>query len=213
MKRIKKPDYALCTGGHTEQLLNSFGPMTPTLLRAGENVLVLNHVGEALSFTHWLRAVGMVNCGRAISLETSGRVIRSHEGCWEVPVPLVVMLAGGKYVRPQHRVRLTRKSLFLRDAYECQYCGQRPGGALLTMDHVIPRAKGGVTRWDNVVTACRHCNQKKGSRTPKAAGLKLRGMPQHPNNLLQLHQRVAMQHTDPAFEVWARYLPAAHRRH
>lgn len=174
--------------------------------------MVLNHVGEALSFTSWLRAVGLVTCGRAMPLEESGRIIRSEEGLWEINVPLVVMLRGGRYIRPQVKVRLSRKALFIRDQYTCMYCGFEGDAGNLTMDHVVPRSRGGVSTWENVVTACRGCNQKKGSRLLRDTGMQLRGRPARPHSLLSLHHRRGLPQ-DPAFEVWARYLPAQRHIH
>lgn len=87
---------------------------------------------------------------------------------------------------------LNNRELFFRDAYLCMYCGNKFSPALLTRDHVIPLSKGGRDKWSNVVTACRHCNTKKGSRGPEEARMPLLAVPYIPN--------------------WAEYLALSNRR-
>jgi len=82
--------------------------------------------------------------------------------------------------QPIGTVSLNRRNLFKRDHYACQYCGVRPGGNQLTIDHVLPRAQGGETRWDNCVLACVDCNFKKGNRTPSQANMRLKRKPVQP---------------------------------
>jgi 5-methylcytosine-specific restriction endonuclease McrA len=81
------------------------------------------------------------------------------------------------YVKPQKRVAFTRFNLFLRDEFSCQYCGAKGD---LTFDHVVPRARGGVTSWENVVAACSRCNLHKGSKSLRQSGLALRKPPRRP---------------------------------
>ena len=90
-------------------------------------------------------------------------------------IPSVVVLKD--YVKPQKRVAFTRFNLFLRDHFSCQYCGSKGD---LTFDHVVPRASGGVTSWQNVVAACSPCNLKKGSKSLKLAGMSLARKPRCP---------------------------------
>ena len=90
-------------------------------------------------------------------------------------IPSVVVLKD--YVKPQKRVAFTRFNLFLRDHFSCQYCGSKGD---LTFDHVVPRASGGVTSWQNVVAACSRCNLKKGSKSLKRAGMSLARKPRCP---------------------------------
>jgi 5-methylcytosine-specific restriction endonuclease McrA len=87
---------------------------------------------------------------------------------------------------------LTNRELFLRDAHMCMYCGSEHGEMMLTRDHVIPMSRGGRDRWSNVVTACRHCNTRKGNRTPEEAHMPLLAVPYVPN--------------------WAEYLALSNRR-
>jgi 5-methylcytosine-specific restriction endonuclease McrA len=85
------------------------------------------------------------------------------------------------YRVPHKRVILSRKNILRRDSNRCQYCGR--GDLPLTIDHVVPRTRGGDESWENLVCACMKCNNKKGDRTPEEAGLKLLSMPRRPNHV------------------------------
>jgi 5-methylcytosine-specific restriction endonuclease McrA len=94
-------------------------------------------------------------------------------------VPEVLTLT--RHDRPRHNaVTFCRRNVFKRDHLTCQYCGARPGSEELTIDHVIPRAQGGQTNWENCVLACVPCNARKANRTPEQAGMKLRRHPVRP---------------------------------
>jgi 5-methylcytosine-specific restriction endonuclease McrA len=94
-------------------------------------------------------------------------------------VPEVITLTG--YDRlPRRAVTFSRRNIFKRDRFQCQYCGVNPGGEELTIDHVTPRAQGGVSSWTNCVLACVECNKRKADRTPKQAGMNLREAPERP---------------------------------
>jgi 5-methylcytosine-specific restriction endonuclease McrA len=94
-------------------------------------------------------------------------------------VPEVVTLTG--YDRlPVSAVTFSRRNVFKRDHYTCQYCGRQPGSEELTIDHVTPRSRGGPSRWDNCVLACMSCNKRKADRTPDEAGMRLRKRPVQP---------------------------------
>ncbi len=105
-----------------------------------------------------------------------------HSPSTTIRIPSVVVLK--EFVKPQKRVAFTRFNLFLRDEFSCQYCGATGD---LTFDHVVPRASGGITSWENVVAACSPCNLRKGSKSLKTCGLSLRKPPVQPN-VEQLHR-------------------------
>ena len=94
-------------------------------------------------------------------------------------VPEVVTLTGYDSV-PANAVTFSRRNVFKRDRFTCQYCGCQPGSEELTIDHVVPRAQGGVSRWENCVLACVACNKRKADRTPEQAKLRLRKKPRRP---------------------------------
>ncbi len=141
----------------------------------GERVLVLNGNYEPLNVCSTRRALALLVLGKASVVENGRGYVRTVNGLY--PRPSVIRLA---YVvrRPRPRVRLTKKEIFRRDNYRCVYCGER--SPRLTIDHVIPRHKGGPHCWENLVTACDACNRKKGGRTPEEAGLTLRYQPYEP---------------------------------
>ena len=127
-----------------------------------------------LSLWPWQEAVKAAWLDRVDILATYDEVVRSPST--EIKIPSVVVLKD--YIQPQKRVAFTRFNLFLRDEFSCQYCG---GKGDLTFDHVIPRARGGVTSWENVVAACSPCNLHKGSKSLRNSGLALRKTPRPPS--------------------------------
>ncbi len=108
----------------------------------------------------------------------------AHEPCIRTPrlrfgVPEVVTLT--TYDRlPVRQVPFSRRNVFKRDCFTCQYCGTQPDGEALTIDHVCPRAQGGGSSWENCVLACGPCNARKANRTPEQAGMRLRKRPVQP---------------------------------
>ncbi len=120
-----------------------------------------------LSLWPWQEAIKAVFLDRVTILAEYEEVVRSQRSA--IRIPSVVVLKD--YVRPQKRVAFTRFNLFLRDEFCCQYCGSKGD---LTFDHVLPRSRGGVTTWENVVAACAPCNLRKGNKSLKQSGLHLR---------------------------------------
>ncbi len=127
-----------------------------------------------LSLWPWQEAVKAVFMERVNIVDQYDRTVRSPS--FEMRLPSVVSLK--HYVKPATRPAFTRFNLFLRDRFTCQYCGARDE---LTFDHVIPRSRGGRTRWDNVVAACAPCNLRKGGRMPRDAGMIPRTRPEMPD--------------------------------
>lgn len=144
-------------------------------MRHHGEVLVLNQNYEPLNVCSWRRAVALLYLGKAIVLEDDSRVL--HAATSEVRLPSVVRLAE-QIRRPLPEIKLSRQSLMARDEYTCQYCGRQ--SRHLTVDHVIPRRLGGRHAWENVVACCMECNNRKGDRTPREAGLTLLRVPQRP---------------------------------
>lgn len=142
-----------------------------------KQVLVLNAGYEPLSLVSVRRAVVLLLREKAELLEATQQMLSSATR--SVPVPLVIRLV--HYVKfPHRRVPATRTAVMLRDAYTCQYCAETPGRQNLTVDHVIPRSRSGKHGWENLVTACKRCNQKKGSLTPDEAMMSLVRRPFEP---------------------------------
>lgn len=142
-----------------------------------ESVLVLNANFEPLNVCNMHKAVCLMVMEKA-QLVMNGRG-EIHTIDRTFPRPSVIRLENMVH-RPRPRVKLTRKEIFRRDEYTCQYCGTTSG--VLTIDHVVPRHLNGPHSWENVVTACAYCNHKKGGRTLEQSSLALKNFPQEPSS-------------------------------
>jgi 5-methylcytosine-specific restriction endonuclease McrA len=140
-----------------------------------EPVLVINANYEPLNVCSTRRALGLLLSGKAEMLANGRGYVRTVR--LTVPRPSVIRL-GAMVKRPAPRVRLTKRELFRRDSHTCQYCGQRTGR--LTIDHIVPRHRGGEHIWLNLVTACPSCNLRKGGRTIREAHMSLLRPPREP---------------------------------
>ena len=151
-----------------------------------------------LSLWPWQEAVKAVWLDRVDIVAEYNATVRSQR--MEIRIPSVVVLKD--YVKPRKRVAFTRFNLFLRDEFTCQYCGAKHD---LTFDHVLPRALGGVTSWENVVAACAPCNLKKGAKTLRQSGMSLRRRPFRPSaqQLVDIGRRFPPQYLH---ESWADFL-------
>jgi 5-methylcytosine-specific restriction endonuclease McrA len=138
-------------------------------------VLVLNATYEPINVCSVQRAVVLVLKRKAEVIERGARPLKTPGS--SLVLPHVIRLA--YYVRvPRHEGRkITRRAVFARDGYSCQYCGS---SARLTMDHVVPRSRGGKSSWENVVTSCAPCNHRKGNRLPAEAQMFPRTAPRPP---------------------------------
>jgi len=147
-------------------------------------VLILNQSYEPISVCSAKKALLMLLLTKAeLIAQKEGRYLRSPR--FTFPFPSVIRLL--KYYRVPYRIiELSRKNILRRDNYVCQYCGKKT--KTLTIDHVIPKSRGGSARWDNLVAACVKCNNKKGSRTPEEAKMPLLRKPRKPNHIMFLKQ-------------------------
>ena len=149
----------------------------PAMLRQ-HPALVLNADYRPLSYYPlslwpWQEAVKAAWLDRVDIVAEYDHVVRSPSTVFRLPSVVVLK----DYVKPQKRVAFTRFNLFLRDEFCCQYCGAKGD---LTFDHVVPRSRGGVTSWENVVAACSPCNLKKANRSLRHSGMSLRRKPRQP---------------------------------
>jgi 5-methylcytosine-specific restriction endonuclease McrA len=141
-------------------------------------VLILNQNYEPMTITNVKKAIILIYLGKAEIIEKNEAYIRSIRTSY--PLPSIVRLT--RYINvPRKRIILSRKNIIKRDSHQCQYCGIRTGS--VTIDHVIPKVRGGEETWENLVCACVKCNNKKGNRTPEEAGMTLAKKPQRPNYL------------------------------
>lgn len=138
-------------------------------------VLILNQDFSAVSLCSVQKAFVLLYLQKAEMLEKAeSGVLRSISATF--PKPSVIRLQ--RYVHiPYKGIALSRHNLMKRDHFQCQYCG---GNKNLTLDHIMPRSRGGQSSWTNLITACNRCNSKKGDRTPEEAGLTMKQKPKKP---------------------------------
>ena len=121
---------------------------------------------------------------------------------FQIQVPRIIRLL--KYDRvPRKTLRFNRRNLFARDSHCCQYCGKSLPTSQLSIDHVLPRSRGGETCWSNVVCSCVTCNTRKGGRTPQEAHMHLIAHPVEPST----NPILALKLTNPKYECWKTFLP------
>ncbi|MBF2077967.1 MAG: HNH endonuclease [Synechococcales cyanobacterium T60_A2020_003] len=162
-------------------------------------VLVLNASYEPLNITSWRRAIVLLIKGKAEQVEHNGKIVYA-----DFPLPTVIRLR--HYVRvPYKEIPLTRRNILHRDGHSCQYCGY--SGDDLTLDHVVPRSRGGNDTWENIVTACVRCNVKKGNRTPREANMLLRHAPHRPHS--SLYFEVTKHIKSGTHQEWQKYVIGA----
>ncbi|MDX9759503.1 MAG: HNH endonuclease [Bacteroidota bacterium] len=142
-------------------------------------MLVLNQSYEPLSVCSVQKAVVLLFLSKAdLVVEHPRRRIRTVSASY--PFPSVIRLS--RYMHIAFRgIMLSRKNILRRDGHRCQYCGTT--AAPLTVDHIIPKARGGTDSWENLVTACLACNNRKRDRTPERAGMALRCVPHRPSHV------------------------------
>lgn len=156
---------------------------------------MLNASYQPLCVVGVRRALVLALKGKAEVVHTNG--VTFHSEKMTIQAPSVVRLNYFVKVPYRSRASLSRRAVFVRDNFECQYCG-RPAE---NVDHVVPKSRGGGHTWDNVVAACRPCNSRKENRAPQDVGLRLRRNPQPPHDSVWIV--VAVDRVDP---MWEQYL-------
>jgi len=160
---------------------------------------VLNATYEPLTVVSVRRAVVLVVGNKAELVHA--REQRWHSERMALPIPTVIRLRRFVRVPYRRRIALSRRAVFARDLNRCQYCGS----AAENLDHVLPRSRGGLHTWENVVAACRPCNARKGDRTPHEAEMLLRTSPTPPRE----HGWLLVGLGSPPHPSWDAYLGAA----
>lgn len=142
------------------------------------DVLVLDQCYRPLGRMQWTRAITLYIEGQVEIVERyTDRVIRSAKETW--PAPAVIRWL--KFIKkPINGLRFSRQGVFIRDSGCCAYCARQVQLSKFTLDHVLPRSRGGTTCWENIVTSCMSCNRHKGDQTPEEAGMHLHSTPMMP---------------------------------
>lgn len=163
--------------------------------------LLLNASYEPLMVISWQRAISLFYMEKVEVLSVyDDREVRSVSLSFKMPS--VVRLL--RYVKHRMaRVKFSRQNVYARDGYLCQYCGVPGTKSELSLDHVLPRSRGGVTSWENITTCCVRCNREKGARTPEEANMPLLLQPFRPRSMAQLSRHAHFRNTP---EDWDDYL-------
>ena len=164
------------------------------------NTLLLTAGYEPLKIINWRRAIIMVVLEKVEVVEEYARYV--HSPSITIGLPAVVKLKRMVRRAPQ-RVKFSRQNIFFRDNYTCQYCHRPYHPQQLTYDHIVPRSQGGQTTWTNIVTACIHCNLKKGSKSLNTVNFRLLKRPEQPKWLPNFKPHI---NVDGAPEAWRDYL-------
>ncbi|WP_428261700.1 HNH endonuclease [Haliangium sp.] len=162
--------------------------------------LLLSQSYEPVKVISWRRAFTLLTLGKVEVLEEYNDNIRTMTMVFKVPAVVRLLRAFRRHNKP---VKFSRVNIYARDKYRCQYCGDKAPIADLTYDHVVPRAQGGKTTWENIVTCCYECNREKGSRTPVQAGMRLRAKPVQPTWVPAMTIRIS---TTSMPDAWRDYL-------
>ncbi len=166
---------------------------------ASRAVLVLNATYEPLNLVSVQRAIILLLKEKAELVEAAKTTLRAAN--YVIKLPLVIRLVAFAPVPRRLPLPLTRRTVLARDLYTCQYCGGQPGKHDLTLDHVIPKSRGGATTWENVVTACAPCNHRKGNRLPAEAKMTLLAQPARPRFVA-----IVLLSESGAHATWQKYL-------
>jgi len=172
----------------------------------GQVLLLNGNTWEPLCVISVPRAINLLIANKAVLVEATGRFLRSVRS--EFPVPSVIALK--RYINvPRRNAAWSRRGVLARDDYTCIYCGSRPGdtprGKLLTkqdftVDHILPKSRGGKDTWTNTACACYACNHRKGDRTEREAGMRLRWEPKTPRTSYIV---ITMSHGP---DTWKKYI-------
>jgi 5-methylcytosine-specific restriction endonuclease McrA len=193
--------------------------------RLDQRVLVLNRLWQPVNIIGLRRALSLVFRERASVIHAEDASHRVYPGpAWldlsrsDPPDPAIAIRTPGVHLKPpriillasydkvpRRDIRFSRRNVYLRDGHCCLYCGRRFAEEELNLDHVVPRDRGGVTSWENIVTACIRCNAQKANRLPTQAGMTLRRAPQRP----KWRMLVAASLSQIEHELWKDFLDVA----
>lgn len=162
-------------------------------------VLVLNASYEAIQICSAKRALTMVLGGKAVVEQSSNHFVKTSRV--NIQIPSVIRLLSYRRIPRQNR-SISRKGIILRDRNACQYCGKYLAGKDLTIDHVIPKSRGGSTTWLNAVSCCFPCNNRKGSKTPEEANMPLLRKPTQ----LSPHTKYRLLTSESDYDSWSKFL-------
>ena len=162
------------------------------------SVLKLDSSFKPIEIISWEEAVVLTWLNKAWAAEYTDKWVHSAKKAFQIPSVIVLF----RYIDEKFfTLPCTRKNILLRDGNQCQYCCRHFHESDLTVDHVIPRSKGGTNEWDNVVAACKPCNQKKGSYLLENSSVSIRKLPQKPSYRALIKKKIGKANL-----AWQEYL-------
>jgi 5-methylcytosine-specific restriction endonuclease McrA len=167
-----------------------------------EKVILLNNDYSFLNMIHWKKAMRLVSKGKVEVINVTDKVLRNLERTWELFVPKVLRLV--KMVRSIYKTRVpfSKKNVFYRDLFVCQYCGKT--GVRMTIDHILPSSRGGKSTFENCVTSCKPCNNKKSDKTPREAKMFPKKLPVQPTIMEFINIKMKALKIDKVLEdLWS----------
>jgi len=165
-----------------------------------ESTLLLDNSYQPLDIIPWQDAIRLMFLNKVEVIEEYDKELRSTYLIIKMPAVVRLLQA---FKRRKKKVKFSRVNIYARDKYRCQYCGSKGSMKDFTFDHVIPRAQGGTTVWENIVTCCQDCNIRKGNRSPKQADMRLINKPVQPEWLPAVIVKVSQKSMPDA---WRDYL-------
>jgi 5-methylcytosine-specific restriction endonuclease McrA len=184
-----------------QAISGSTGGMTASgTTRLSSRVLVLNSTYEPIHICNVRRAVVLIIKGVAVMQEPAMFALRSVSSAH--PAPSVIRLMHFVHI-PYKKRTASKNNILIRDRYRCQYCGKPLKSQEVTLDHILPKSRGGETIWENLATCCTRCNVRKGSLLPEEAGLTLLKDPRNGSNFHFIH---LLRHYGSVDEKWRKYL-------
>ena len=164
------------------------------------STLLLDQSFQPVTVISWQDAIIKFVLGKVeIVEEYNDKFIRSTNLILKMPA--VVRLVN-KFRKNKEKIRYSKQNIFARDRWTCQYCGQSHTVGNLTVDHVLPRSQGGITCWENVTTACKDCNARKGNKTPQQAGMRLSRQPFKPTWIPLLRLKLSEEHIPASWKTY-----------
>jgi 5-methylcytosine-specific restriction endonuclease McrA len=166
---------------------------------------------NTLLLTPWMSPARVISWQKAIVLSFLGKVevmqeyeVIIHSPSTSLRIPAVVRQRRAPHFRSKGPA-FSRSNIFLRDDFTCQYCGITRDKAMLNLDHVLPKSQGGRSAWDNIVTSCYPCNQKKAGRTPEQASMRLLRKPVRPTRLAKSRMALLREESVNVPAEWEGY--------
>jgi len=165
------------------------------------NVLVMNTDYSFLGSISWQRSIVLLYQGKAEMVKETERIISNCDGSYTFVIPRIIRLLNYVTKVFKNKIPYSKYNVFLRDDFTCQYCGKKLLKQECTVDHVIPKVMNGVSSWENCITSCKPCNNKKGDKTVKEMGYTMLNKPKKPS-VADFMRKKALTYIDDISDIF-----------